>query len=55
MCWGCVIQLRLRLILVLGHDNYLANFGNQSVKNVVEGAGEYELFMRGRVCQVACK
>ena len=40
VCWGYVIPPGLRLILVLGHDNYLAKFGNQAVKDVVEGAGE---------------
>ena len=30
-CWGYVIWPRLRLILVLGHDNYLAKFGNQAI------------------------
>ena len=35
-CWGYVIRPRLRLILVLEHNNYLAKFGNQAVNDVVE-------------------
>ena len=42
-CWEYVSRPRLRLVLVLGHDNYLAKFGNQAVNDVVEGAGEKKL------------
>ena len=50
-CWEYVNRARLRLILVLGYDNYLAKFGNQAVNDIVEGAREKKQRI---ICEGAC-